>query len=161
MNRHSVLPIVSRYKAALMLGGLGFLISAAPEGARLAFDVSAFAGESCLAPAFAGDGCDQFGVVEPAGQDSLSASAALLEPHSWTERMPVRPAPDVVRLEPDLSGLFDFGPEVVHRASPRRNRSGRALRIAAGWQGVPACIAVGRHRPDRSQCATSSSGRRR
>ena len=159
MERNQPRPIVSRRRGGLMLAALTLLVSAAPDGAQLVFDPSAFAEEGCLAPAFAGETCSYAGFVEPNGQTGLSASAALLEPQSSPE--PSRAASRAVRLEPDLSGLLDFGPEVVHRTSPRRNGSVLPLRIAAGSEKVTACIAAGRHRPDRSQCARSASRRRR
>ncbi|MDP8912553.1 MAG: hypothetical protein M3N39_03120 [Pseudomonadota bacterium] len=158
MDVHQLSPIVSRRRAALMLGALALLVSAAPEGTRLIFDPSALAEEGCLAPALAGDGCSYGGFVEPSGQNGVSASAALLEPQSWSEREPSLPAPRAVRLEPDLSGLLDFGPEVVHRIPPRRTRAVPPVRIAAGSGRVRACIAAGRHRPDRSRCAGSGPG---
>ena len=151
MDRDQPRPIVSRRRAALMLGALALLVSAAPDRPQLIFDPSALAEGGCLAPAFAGDNCSYAGFFEPNGQTGLSASAALLEPQNSPG--PSRAAPRAVRLEPDLSGLFDFWPEVVHRVPLRRNRSVRPLRIAAGSEKVTACLAAGRHRPDRSQCA--------
>lgn len=161
MDVNQLRPIVSRRRAAVMLGGLALLVSAAPDGARLIFDSSAFAEEDCLAPAIAGDGCSYRGFVESAGQTGLSASAALLEPQTWSDREPSLPVPRAVRLEPDLSGLLDFGPEVVHRSPPRRSRGALPLRIAAGSGGAAACLAAGRHRPDRSECVRSTGRRRR
>ena len=125
-------PIDSRRRAAMMLGALALLVSAAPEGARLVFDPSPFAEDNCLAPAFAGDGCSYGGFVERDGEIGLSASAALLAPQTRREReAPTPPAPRAMLLDPDLSGLLDFGPEVVHRLPPRRIRSVPPLRIAA------------------------------
>ena len=152
---------VSRRRAAAMLGSLAFLVSAAPDDDWLAFDPSAFAQASCLAPSFAEDGCFYAGMVAPAGGSGLSASAALLDPRISPEREPSLPAHRAVRLEADLSGLFDFGPEVVHRVPPRRQGGTPPLRIAAGSERMMACNAAGRHRPDRSNCAKSASGRRR
>jgi hypothetical protein len=156
MDRNEPRPIASCRSAAFMLGALGFLVSAAPENARLVFDASAFAEENCLAPSFAAGGCFHGG-SEPAGVLGPSASAALLEPHSWPERGPSPAAPRAMRLEPDLFGLFDFGPEVVHRLPPRRNRSSLPLRIAGGSKRMTACNAADRHRPDRSRCGGPAS----
>jgi hypothetical protein len=157
MDMDQLRPIVSRRRAALMLGALA-LVSAAPEGTRLKYDPLAFAEEACLAPALAGDGCSYGGFVEPSGQNGVSASAALLEPQSWSEREPSLAAPRAVRLEPDLSGLLDFGPEVVHRTAPRRSGAVPPVRMTAGSARVRTCIAAGRHRPDRSRCAGSGPG---
>lgn len=161
MDRNQPRPIVSHGRAAVMLGALALLVSAAPDGAQLIFDPSALAEEGCLAPAFAGENCFYGAFVEPNGQTGLSASAALLEPENSLQREPSPAAPPAMRLEPDLSGLLGFGPEVVHRLPPRRNRSALPLRIAARSEKVAACLAAGRHRPDRSQCARSASRRRR
>lgn len=119
-------------KAGLMLGALALLVSAAPEGARLVFDPSAFAEDGCLAPDFAGEGCSYGDLAEGMRGTGLSASAALLEPERRREREPSRPRPDAMLLQPELSGLLDFGPEVVHRTAPQRIRSVPALRIAGG-----------------------------
>jgi hypothetical protein len=159
MDWNELMPIISRSRAAAMLGALGLLVSAAPEDSRLALDPSAFAEEGCLAPAFAEAGCSYAGFVERDSRNHLSASAALLEPQMSPEQEPSRLG--AVRLELDLSGLFDFWPEVVRPLPPRRNRGNLPLRIAAGSERVTACVAAGRHRPDRSQCARSASGRRR
>lgn len=152
MDRNQLRPIVSHRRAALMLGAVALLVSAAPDGARLVFDPSAFAEESCLAPAFSGDSCSYGSFVEPNGQTGLSASAALLEPRTWSEREPSLSAPRAARLDLDLSGLLDFGPEVVHRIAPRRNRAVPPVRIASGSDRLKACNAAGRHRLDRSRC---------
>ena len=132
MDKDQLRPILSRRRAAAMLWSLTLLVSAAPHGARLIFDPSALAEEACLAPAFAGDGCSYSGFVELGEQTGLSASAALLEPQAWPEREPLLPAPNAVRLDLDLSGLLDFGPEVVHRVAPPRARAVPPVRIAAG-----------------------------
>lgn len=130
MDVDQLRPIVSGRKGLLMLGTLALLVSAAPDGARLVFDPSAFADDGCLAPDFAGDGCSYGTSGER--RTGLSASAALLEPETRRERETPLPGPGAMLLEPQLSGLLDFGPEVVHRVPPQRIRRVPALQIAVG-----------------------------
>lgn len=161
MDMDQLRPIVSRRRGAVMLGALALLVSAAPDGARLVFDPSAFEEDSCLAPAFTGGGCSYGGFLERDGETGLSASAALLEPQAYRERRPSLPTPSTTLLEPDLSSLFKFGPEVVNGVSRRRMRRAPPSRSATGSGKAAACVAAGRHRPDRSGCGGSGFRSRR